>query len=531
MRAIVEVRFGLLHGKKAAVEPGATLRIGRTHGDLKVDHDRQMSGRHADLRWDGTTCSITDVKSVKGTYVNGERVTEAVVSHGDWIKLGTTNLMVYFEEKTPPRRGTDVRMTDAKAKALAAIEAEPDKLFAVLDAARDPRVLELLRESVEECRSLYEGTKGDALEDVAPHLVALPKGSRLLRNLVVEGWGKRWGIFLTSKHSFKNVRTHLRHFLMVRDAKTDRPIHFRFWDPAAFRVVLPTCSVRQKSQFFADVSAVLCEETDGSVARFVGETLGHNGEWIVRPAQMRAVEHAMALEEFEEEMPPYLKTYWPRQSKLLGPAGLRQVIRLGIERAKPYGLTNSGLLRSYVELMFLVGSFFDTDPFVPWAGEILRDPRITDPDARALRLYEGMLWYRKTVAGPRREHDIHALEACDRVFTSGVFPDDPRFEIALVRGFFEVHSRRALYLGEERLKALVREAVGAARGLGVGTADGVSTVAFLMFTKGHGFATDPLLPWVRSALQNVPGDDEASRARRLELGYYAYRKHVLASTY
>lgn len=76
------------------------------------------------------------------------------------------------------------------SQALTLLRAEADKapLFALLDAARDRRILELCRESVEEHRSLYDGLEGEKLAEAAPYLVAFEPGSRLLEALVREGW-------------------------------------------------------------------------------------------------------------------------------------------------------------------------------------------------------------------------------------------------------------------------------------------------------------------------------------------------------
>src|SRR6185503_17654576 len=177
-RAIVEVRWAKVPASRAVIEPGGTLRIGRTErADLSVPEDRSMSAVHCEVRWDGETCRVKDLSRQEGTLLNGERVQEGEIRNGDWIRAGNTVLVVYLEGATPPRLesglkgdGTD-RLGPKQEDALAALQAEPDPLFAVLDAARGPRVLEVLRESVEEYRSLYEGIKGDAMAMQAPHLV------------------------------------------------------------------------------------------------------------------------------------------------------------------------------------------------------------------------------------------------------------------------------------------------------------------------------------------------------------------------
>lgn len=268
-RAIVEIRFGRLQGRKAVLDPGGTLRLGRAApAELVVPDDAQMSPEHCEIAWDGARCRVRDLGSAKGTWVDGERVDAGEIGHGGWIKAGETVAMVYFEERTPPRRGADVEMTPVKARALAALAAEEEPLFAVLDAARSERILEVLRESVEEYRSLYEGIQGDSLEEVAPYLVGLPKGSRLLERLVREGWGKRWGIYLTSRRPFKEVRTHLRRFLMVQNEETGEPMYFRFYDPGVLRVFLPVCTGRQRAEIFGEIAAFIVEDEGAGVRRF-----------------------------------------------------------------------------------------------------------------------------------------------------------------------------------------------------------------------------------------------------------------------
>jgi len=265
---MLEVMWARVPTRKKVLEPGQRLRVGSTsHADLAVPGDRQMSPAHFALSWDGERCRLTDLGSAKGTWLNGQLVSEGEVTNAGWIKAGSTTFSVYFENATPPLVEADT--TPAKVRALDTLEAEEAPLFAVVDASRDLRVLELLRESAEEYQSLYDGLKGHALAHVAPYLVRLPAGSRLLQRLVLETLGKRWGLYLTCRRPFTEVRRHLRRFLIVEDDKTGKKMYFRFYDPKVLAAFLPTCTLRQRQDMFGEIETFLLEQEDGTLRRAV----------------------------------------------------------------------------------------------------------------------------------------------------------------------------------------------------------------------------------------------------------------------
>ncbi|WP_437291946.1 DUF4123 domain-containing protein [Sorangium sp. So ce406] len=298
-RAIIEVRHGPMKGQKAAIAPGGRLRVGRVdRADLAIPGDAQMSALHFEVRWDGAVLRLRDLGSARGTLVGGEPVAEAELENGAWIRAGGTDLMAYLEAATPPD-GEDEDEIDPDApdapfdapfrRQLAARAAEqraycrrvakdrlrraPGPLYAVLDAARSARILVLLRESVAPYRSLYEGLEGESLADVAPYLVRLSPievdggDGGLLERLVDEGWGKRWGIFLSCPLPFREVRRHLRRFLMVEEDETGDRLYFRFYDPGVLRAFVPTCTPLQKGDLFGEIREIFMESEDLDVLR------------------------------------------------------------------------------------------------------------------------------------------------------------------------------------------------------------------------------------------------------------------------
>lgn len=274
-RLIVEIRYGKMAGKKVAIEPHKTLRVGRTDlADLVVAHDGQMSGVHFELSWDGERCLLKDLSSIGGTKLSGVAVKEAEVRHGGWIQAGDTDIMVYIEGRLKPQakvldafeQANENARRDGAAQALLRLRNEKTPLYALVDAGRDLRVLELLRQHVEPHQSLYDGLDGETLEDVAPYLVGpMRKDSALLEHLVMEGYGKRWAVFVTSYEKFVEVRRHFRRFLKVEMEYSHEDVFFRFFDPGVLRPFWPTCNSGQKREFSEGLEQLFVEEKNFSL--------------------------------------------------------------------------------------------------------------------------------------------------------------------------------------------------------------------------------------------------------------------------
>ena len=270
-RAMVEVHCAHpVPVRRAVMEPGRVLRVGRTElADLRVPGERWMSGVHFELSWDGASCRVRDRRGAGGTWLDGQPVSEGEVKSGGWIRAGSTLFLVFLEGVTEvPGPADPPEIAARKERALGALRTETAPLFALLDAARDRRILELLRGSVEEHRSLYDGLTGEALTWVAPHLVSLPRDGELLERLVREGWGASWGVYLTSERSFAETRRCCRRLLKVdveEPGERLRRLYLRFYDPRVLRELLPMCTARQRAEMFEGIGQYVTEGEDGEV--------------------------------------------------------------------------------------------------------------------------------------------------------------------------------------------------------------------------------------------------------------------------
>lgn len=90
---LIVVKSDTQHGLEIDVQQSVVLGRG-TEADVRIE-DAYASDLHVRLDRDGRVLTLTDLGSTSGTYVNGRRVTAAVVlSEGDSIQIGKTVMQV-----------------------------------------------------------------------------------------------------------------------------------------------------------------------------------------------------------------------------------------------------------------------------------------------------------------------------------------------------------------------------------------------------------------------------------------------------
>ncbi|AIE84767.1 FHA domain-containing protein [Fimbriimonas ginsengisoli] len=83
---------GPLLGQRYPV--GGPVEIGREGAGIRMPHDANASRRHAAVSPGVGGVSVQDLGSTNGTYLNGQRVSQATAGPGDLIKVGSTTFRV-----------------------------------------------------------------------------------------------------------------------------------------------------------------------------------------------------------------------------------------------------------------------------------------------------------------------------------------------------------------------------------------------------------------------------------------------------
>jgi hypothetical protein len=244
----------------------------------------------------------------------------------------------------------------------------------------------------------------------------------------------------------------------------------------------------------------------------------------IRDAQLDAFEQA-ARTAFENEMVAHSLAFTPRLCEVLGEAQLRVALRQAIRDAEEYGFTYRGPIRLFIELTFLLGSDFPTDPQYPAFGEILRasDSQIQ----RAEAIHDAFQQYHDRVSGPAAQNvhkalnDLLVLARTPLTFTNGLVD-------VLLREMTRIFPQKAAYVGEDALRAIIEQALVQAAEYRFETERQQGLLAVLKFGFGHGCTDDPLYPWISRTLKDPRIVGPAARAARLEKKAIVWLEHVVA---
>ena len=142
--------------------------------------------------------------------------------------------------------------------------AEPElPVYAILDAAAAPGLLDAMFEHQVEHACLYSSEPEPDIAEVAPYVARVGPQTPFVHWLIEQGWGQNWGVFAASEADLRAVRRHLRSLLIAYDPD-GKPVYFRWYDPRVLRVYLPTCNAEETRLVFGPVRWFAVEGEGGT---------------------------------------------------------------------------------------------------------------------------------------------------------------------------------------------------------------------------------------------------------------------------
>jgi hypothetical protein len=246
----------------------------------------------------------------------------------------------------------------------------------------------------------------------------------------------------------------------------------------------------------------------------------------------------VAIEGFVDRLLDHLQVSFPRHRSVATEEDLRNTIRLGLDRARGYGITYQRGVCRYVELMLMLGSGFDVDPQLPWAARILGDSSEADEVSRIDQLHAEASDYLRDVASDYRDlagtkGNRGFLRELRRIRREGDDPLSPDIRRELIERLMawiaRVFPRKCQYVGEDDLRRLIRSGVASAEQYGMATVRGGATYVGMMMVLGSGFDVDPLLPWAGAILKDQSRALAARKVDRLSAEALSHLRRWLNS--
>jgi len=203
-----------------------------------------------------------------------------------------------------------------------------------------------------------------------------------------------------------------------------------------------------------------------------------------------------------------LRLSFPRDVARLNEEQLRSQVILGMERSRAHGHRLERDIFLYLTLMFMLGAYFDEDPQLPFARQLL------SLGAPMAHLHSETLSYLDRVAGKENEHLIKALVSVRRLELADL-PDagDADFEEHLLRLLQATYATKFEAQSREASQAVVELGKSLAKRYSM-PGEGAALLAGFAFMTGSGFDRDLVLPWIHESLQEPGGDAKVQRLHR-----------------
>ena len=232
---------------------------------------------------------------------------------------------------------------------------------------------------------------------------------------------------------------------------------------------------------------------------------------VIRAQQLTAFESS-ARHGFENGLAAHIEEYFPVHWREAGEKHICEVIRLGMTNGANYGLETKRDIYVYVGLMLYLGSYFDTDPQLPWAAAGLNDKSQPDPFLRVDATYDSATAYLDRVAGPDGEFSVAAVDR----FTKVTEDLTRSSSVALSEILKWMYPEKFNELSDEQFQKVAQLSYENAQAHALEIRQGVVLFAALASLLGHRFVDDPQFFWAAEVLNNPKLMDPLQRVTALK---------------
>ncbi len=140
----------------------------------------------------------------------------------------------------------------ARRFARGATVADAGEWFAVVDTARDPALVGIVRQCASQ-QCLIGGEIAPVLAATLPYVVQLRNDEPLAQAWQSKGAGQSWGILLQSSQRIDQLRLHFKKFINAKLPDGTIAL-FRFYDPRVFRTYIRAALPEERAPWFRGIT-------------------------------------------------------------------------------------------------------------------------------------------------------------------------------------------------------------------------------------------------------------------------------------
>lgn len=235
----------------------------------------------------------------------------------------------------------------------------------------------------------------------------------------------------------------------------------------------------------------------------------------IRKKQFEAISKAY-LKDFEMRLVRHFFQYFPNICVPLGRDLVRKFIQYGIMQAKKYNYVTERDICLYISLMFLLGSDFDQDPQVRWAGSELEKKKQNRSSMDISELYDETIKYLNDISG---ENGEYITESLIRMRTYDLQDIEKQIELPLNDRLFDllatIYPQKFEYQDEAAMRQLIDLGIKKAEYYEITKETGIGLIVGLMFILGYGFDQDIQYTRINSILNDLSIQNQEERIDKL----------------
>lgn len=220
---------------------------------------------------------------------------------------------------------------------------------------------------------------------------------------------------------------------------------------------------------------------------------------IIRSSQREKLD-AYSLTQYMAALCRHLVQFDPVLCGAAGLGAVEKAVDIGLRQAHQCGFALDGPIRTFLEIMLVLGSEFDRDPQYSWLVPWLQPVEHYQEMERAQYLHFHVVRYLDYIEGRDGSHGVAALKKAQQVTRNQLKEIGEGYPEKAIRLLESINPLKCRFIGRREIQSLIQLAVKEADQAKLKSLEGATLILVLMFSFGSGILRDPMYPWVTRSL-------------------------------